>query len=219
MEAANSLKKLMWAEAQLDKRRIKEDYVSKMNFSAHIGKKTEPNFANSLFEGRRSPFVVIDDKHDETSVDLIVKQEGLSDQQNDQNGNMPPEGNLQMQDYTIGVDNLQYQQAGYAAEKSRSQLKSYIGQRAEEMYVYRSLPLGQDRRRNRYWRFITSVSQNDPGCGRIFVELCDGRWRLIDSEEVGFSPMTFLSCLCLISHIPSQCVSMCLTCVFLLNLA
>jgi len=56
--------------------------------------------------------------------------------------------------------------------------------------VYRSLPLGQDRSRNRYWQFITSASRNDPGCGRIFVELHDGRWRLIDSEEVLFSLMS-----------------------------
>ncbi|XP_031255307.1 homeobox-DDT domain protein RLT2 isoform X3 [Pistacia vera] len=183
LEAANAIKKQMWVEAQLDKRRIKEDYVSKMNFSAYMGNKTEPNVANSSVEGRQSPFVVIDDKNNETSVDLTIKQELLNDQQHDHNCMMPPEGNLQMQDYTIGIDNLQYQQAAYAAEKSRSQLKSYIGHRAEEMYVYRSLPLGQDRRRNRYWRFITSVSRNDPGCGRIFVELRDGHWRLIDSEE------------------------------------
>ncbi|KAL2483356.1 Homeodomain-like transcriptional regulator [Forsythia ovata] len=59
------------------------------------------------------------------------------------------------------------------------------------MYVYRSLPLGQDRRRNRYWQFKASPSQNDPGSGRIFVELRDCQWRLIDSEK-GFDALLAL---------------------------
>lgn len=70
------------------------------------------------------------------------------------------------------------------SERSRMQLKSYFGHRAEEMHAYRSLPLGQDRRHNRYWKFVASGSRHDPASGRIFVELCDGNWRLIDSEEV-----------------------------------
>lgn len=120
-------KKQMWAEAQIDKRRMKEDFIMKIQYPA--------------------------------SDDLVPGQENLGDPQNDL-------------------------QPAYAVEKSRAQLKSFIGHKAEEMFVYRSLPLGSDRRRNRYWQFITSASQNDPGFGRIFVELCDGRWRLIDTEEV-----------------------------------
>ena len=84
----------------------------------------------------------------------------------------------------LGNLNERLMEPAYAAEKSRAQLKFFISHKAEELFVYRSLPLGQDRRRNRYWQFITSASQNDPGCGRIFVELCDGRWRLIYNEEV-----------------------------------
>ncbi|PWA44120.1 HB1/Asxl, restriction endonuclease HTH domain-containing protein [Artemisia annua] len=41
-----------------------------------------------------------------------------------------------------------------------------------------------DRRRNRYWQFVASISSRDPGSGRIFVELQSGGWRLIDSEEI-----------------------------------
>ncbi|KAJ4729740.1 Homeobox domain-containing protein/DDT domain-containing protein [Melia azedarach] len=191
LEAANALKKQMWAEAQLDKRRMKEEYVFKMHYSSYMGNKVEPNLTISSAESRRSPFVTVDEKNNVTTVDLNVQQERSSDPNNDHqnyNNSMLPDGNMQMQDYSVGPDNLIYQQSGYAAEKSRSQLKSYIGHKAEEMYVYRSLPLGKDRRRNRYWRFITSVSWNDPGCGRIFVELRDGRWRLIDSEE-GFDTL------------------------------
>ena len=42
------------------------------------------------------------------------------------------------------------QQIGYITEKSRAQLKDSIGLRAEDLYVYRSIPLGQDHRHNRY---------------------------------------------------------------------
>lgn len=180
----------MWAEAQLDKRRMKEEFVMKMHLSPFMGSKTtEPNLTISLAEGRQSPFPTVNDKNNEMSVTPAVQQEQLNDVQNDQNylSSLPSEENLQMQDYSAGIENLPYQQAAYVAERSRSQLKSYIGHKAEEMCVYRSLPLGQDRSRNRYWQFITSASRNDPGCGRIFVELHDGRWRLIDSEEVHFS--------------------------------
>ncbi|XP_076913172.1 homeobox-DDT domain protein RLT2-like [Bidens hawaiensis] len=126
LEAAMAIKKQMWAEAQIDKRHMKEDFIMKIQYPA--------------------------------GDDLVPGQENMGDPQNDL-------------------------QPAYAVEKSRAQLKSLIGHKAEEMFVYRSLPLGSDRRRNRYWQFITSASQNDPGSGRIFVELCDGRWRLIDTEE------------------------------------
>uniref|UniRef100_A0A6M2F0J1 Uncharacterized protein n=1 Tax=Populus davidiana TaxID=266767 RepID=A0A6M2F0J1_9ROSI len=190
LEGANALKKQMWAEAQLDKRRMKEEFVTRTQYSSFTGNKMEPNQTISATEGRQSPMVNVDDRSNGMPVNVSVQQEQLSDQQSDMNylNNMPFEGNMQMQDLSAGPDNLTYQQAGHIAEKSRSQLKSVIGHRAEEMYVYRSLPLGQDRRRNRYWQFTTSASRNDPGCGRIFVELHDGRWRLIDYEE-GFDTL------------------------------
>lgn len=195
LEAANALKKQMWAEVQLDKRRMKEDNVMRMPYTSFMGSKFEINPAIASAEGKQSPSVTVDDKHNETTVNLAVQEERISDLPN---GNFcvnsfPSEGNLQMQEVCAGPDNNLFQQPGYAADRSRSQLKSYIGHKAEEMYVYRSLPLGQDRTRNRYWQFITSASQNDPGCSRIFVELHDGRWRLIDSEEVGF--LLGLSCI------------------------
>jgi hypothetical protein len=189
LEAANALKKQMWAEAQLDKRRMKEEFVMRTQYSSFTGNKMELNLTISASEGRQSPMVNVDDRSNGMSVNASFQQERSSDQQSDMNDltNMSSEGNMQMQDLSADTDNLPYQQTGHANEKSRSQLKSVIGHRAEEMYVYRSLPLGQDRRRNRYWQFTTSASRNDPGCGRIFVELHDGRWRVIDSEEVEIS--------------------------------
>ncbi|KAK6919122.1 Homeobox domain [Dillenia turbinata] len=186
LEAANALKKQMWAEAQLDKRRMKEEMVIKVQHSAYNGTKVEPNTAA---ESRQSPFFADDNKNNEASISP-TKQEMFQDPQNDPNyqNNLPPERVLAAQDLPGGMDNFLIQQSGYAAEKSRSQLKAYIGHKAEEMYVYRSLPLGLDRRRNRYWQFITSTSIHDPGSGRIFIELHDGCWRLIDSEE-GFDAL------------------------------
>lgn len=193
MEAANSLKKQMWADMQLDKRRMKEEFVMRMHYPSVVVNKFDPNLAISSAEGRQSPLITVDDKNNETTETLSVQEERTSDPLNDSHRltRFPSEGNLQMQGVSAGAENHVFQQPSYAAERSRSQLKSYIGHKAEEMYVYRSLPLGQDRRRNRYWQFATSASQNDPGCGRIFVELHDGRWRLIDSEEVVFLNFAF----------------------------
>ncbi|KAK4484462.1 hypothetical protein RD792_007045 [Penstemon davidsonii] len=157
LEAANALKKQMWAEAQLDKRRMKEEHFLKLQSS--------------------SPLNV--DMKNESSSTTPAFQLDLNDGQN----------NPLMQEFSsVGSENLLLQQSVYAAEKSRSDLKAYISQRAEEMYVYRSLPLGQDRRHNRYWQFKTSPSHNDPGAQKIFVELCNGKWRVIDSEK-GFDAL------------------------------
>ncbi|MBA0663130.1 hypothetical protein Goklo_007169, partial [Gossypium klotzschianum] len=185
LEAANALKKQMWAEAQLDKSRLKEECIIKMDFPPVMGIKTEAQLPNSAVEGSRSPFPVADNKIDEASPSIPEDQKPLLCSQNVQNdlNSYPAERALVLQDASMGPDNFSAQQHGYASKRSRSQLKSYIAHRAEEMYVYRSLPLGQDRRRNRYWQFVASASKNDPCSGRIFVELHDGNWRLIDSEE------------------------------------
>ena len=189
LDAANALKKQMWAEMQVDKRRMKEEYAMRMYHSPFMVNKSEPNPINSSAAGRLSPFADADEENKERTVNLAIQEERRGDSpiENCRVNSFPTEGNLHMQDISAGADNHLLQQPGYVVDRPRSQLKSFIGHKAEEMYVYRSLPLGQDRRRNRYWQFITSASQSDPGCGRIFVEFHDGRWRLIDSEEVLFS--------------------------------
>ncbi|XVE88104.1 hypothetical protein DITRI_Ditri19aG0041600 [Diplodiscus trichospermus] len=149
------------------------------------GIKAEAQLHNPAVEGSQSPFPVADIKIDEASPSIQEDQKPLVCSQNVQNDlcSYPAERALVLQEASMGPDNFSSQQHGYASKRSRSQLKSYIAHRAEEMYVYRSLPLGQDRRRNRYWQFVASASKNDPCSGRIFVELHDGNWRLIDSEE------------------------------------
>ncbi|XP_031105790.1 homeobox-DDT domain protein RLT2 [Ipomoea triloba] len=184
LEAASALKKQMWAEAQLDKRRFKDDYVIKMQYSSVINK-AEQNFSISAMESRQCLSLAINANNGAAPLNSAA-QPGDSNNPN-YSSNVIVERNLPLQEFSAGPDNIQVQHLGYVAEKSRMQLKTYIGYRAEQTYVYRSLPLGQDRRRNRYWQFITS-SRNDPGYGRIFVELRDGQWRLIDSEK-GFDAL------------------------------
>uniref|UniRef100_A0A1D1XSU5 Reticulocyte-binding protein 2 a n=1 Tax=Anthurium amnicola TaxID=1678845 RepID=A0A1D1XSU5_9ARAE len=185
LEAANALKKQMWAEAQLDKRRMKEEYMTKLQYSSFVGIRSEAVPSNVITEGSHSPLLNVDNKSGDANLYSAVNNEA-SDLMPSQNNGMnvaAAERNVSGQEFSVNIDTAPLPQYGYAAEKSRSQLKSYIGHRAEEMYVYRSLPLGQDRRRNRYWQFVTSASRNDPGSGRIFFESKDGLWRLIDSEE------------------------------------
>lgn len=176
MEVASALKKQMWGEVQLDKR-WKEESLIRANYLSYPATKPGVNIATPASGIQESP---------SADVTPISSQEPLSLPQIDANNTITGTS-LQLQENVSGLENLQYQQQqGYTAdrERLRAQSKAYVGYKAEELYVYRSLPLGQDRRRNRYWRFSASTSQSDPGCGRIFVELQDGRWRLIDSEEV-----------------------------------
>ncbi|KAF5930936.1 hypothetical protein HYC85_031809 [Camellia sinensis] len=152
LEAANALKKQMWAEVQLDKRQMKEEYVMKMQYPSYISDNAEPNVQISSVEGRQGPLPTVDDKNGLVSTNLVEQKEHLHDAQNDPNYpiHMPSERNPQIQELSTCTDNLSLLQPGYAAERSRLQLKAYIGHKVEEMYVYWSLPLGQDHRQNRY---------------------------------------------------------------------
>ncbi|XP_075093081.1 homeobox-DDT domain protein RLT2 isoform X2 [Nicotiana tabacum] len=184
LEAASALKKQIWAEAQLDKRRFKEEFLLKVQYPS-VCNNAEQFCSVTSREARKSPLLAVDG-HSEVAAIRSLQQEAmhkLPDESNN-SSNVAVEKACPMQEIYGGQDNSQFQHFAYVAEKSRSQLKAYIGHRADETFVYRSLPLGQDRRRNRYWQFITSPSRNDPGSGRIFVELRDGRWRLIDSEKI-----------------------------------
>ncbi|KAK3207089.1 hypothetical protein Dsin_021135 [Dipteronia sinensis] len=193
LEAANALKKQMWAEAQVDKSRLKEDHITTLDFSTSLASKAETQNANSMVEGNQSPLLLVDNKN-EASPRLTEDQKTFLGSEAVQNhlNDFPSERSLGVQDPSTGLDNLASQQHGYASKRSRSRLKAYIAHSAEEMYVYRSLPLGQDRRRNRYWQFVASASRNDPCSGRIFVELHDGNWRLIDTEEAFDALLTSL---------------------------
>ncbi|KAE9599267.1 putative transcription factor & chromatin remodeling DDT family [Lupinus albus] len=183
LEAANALKKQMWAEAQIDKIRLKDDIFNKSDFPSVIGNQVEIQYTYPAMEGNQSPLLDI-------NISNIKNEASPSTAQNQKATpvahRLPVERSSSVQDLCPGTgpDNPQTQVPAPYSKRSRSQLKSYIAHMAEEMYIYRSLPLGQDRRRNRYWLFVASVSSNDPGSGRIFVECHDdGKWRLIDSEE------------------------------------
>ncbi|GMI72856.1 RINGLET 1, homeobox-1 [Hibiscus trionum] len=184
LEAANALKKQMWIEAQLDKSLVKEETIIKMDFPSVIGMKAEAHLPNYPMEGSQSKFPAAANKNDELSPSNPEDQKTLLCSQNFLNGlNSFPAERTVLQEASMGPDDFSAQQHGYGLKRSRSQLKSYISHRAEEIYAYRSLPLGLDRRCNRYWQFVASASKNDPCAGRIFVELHGGVWRMIDSEE------------------------------------
>lgn len=172
LDAANALKKQMWAESQLDKRRLKEETINKFNDSSF----------NVVVEGSQSPLGYPNNKNQGTSPTTLVKDDsaGIVDNLQNHFESIPAEKSSAAQETFVGQFAVP---SGNTAERSRMQLKSFIGHKAEEMYVYRSLPLGQDRRRNRYWLFVASGSSEDPGSGRIFVESPHGCWKLIDTEE------------------------------------
>lgn len=181
LELANALKKQMWAEAQLDKRRSKEEFTGRMQYNSYMGLKADIYQENNATEYTSTP-ACNSYKENDGNTGTINNCE-LFDQHGQGNaGSISSERNVG-QEIIVAPDSSSVQQYAYA-DKTRSQLKLYIGHRAEQLYVYRSLPLGQDRRRNRYWQFTTSASPNDPGSGRIFFESKDGHWRVIDSEEV-----------------------------------
>ncbi|KAI5590901.1 hypothetical protein BDE02_04G041800 [Populus trichocarpa] len=183
LEAANALKKQMWAEAQLDRSRLKEEFISKLDFPSLTGGRVETQVASSALEGSQSPLVLVDSKNKEASPSNAEDQKSLAENVENHLSSVLSEKALVVQDLSMNPDNISVQQHGYASKRSRSQLKAYVTHLAEELYIYRSLPLGQDRRRNRYWQFVASASRNDPCSGRIFVELHGGNWRVIDSEE------------------------------------
>ncbi|CAA0817866.1 homeobox-1 [Striga hermonthica] len=173
MDAANALKKQMWAAAQLDKRRLREEIITKLYDSSF----------NAAGESGLSPLVAVENKMYDLSATNIGKTEMAEDTQNSID-NLAPDASM--------GQFISPAQNGHSTERSRLQLKSYIGHRSEELHVYRSLPLGQDRRRNRYWQFIATASCFDPGSGRIFVESPNGSWRLIDTEEAFDALLTSL---------------------------
>ncbi|XP_014508807.1 homeobox-DDT domain protein RLT1 isoform X2 [Vigna radiata var. radiata] len=182
LEAANALKKQMWAEAQLDKFRLKDDIFSKSDFPSLNGNKVEIQYSCPTVEGNQSPSLLGINIGNNSNV---VPSPSTAENQKATPGvqSLSVEKHSSVQDLCTGPDNPQIQTFAQYSKRSRSQLKSYIFHIAEEMCAYRSLPLGQDRRRNRYWQFVASASSNDPGSGRIFVEFLDGNWRLIDTEE------------------------------------
>lgn len=175
LDAANALKKQMLAEAQLDKRRVKEETVTKFHSALTVNE------------------AEIDQTRVATGTPSATADNGISESPHNNLVNNPSLGADNMPDHLSGITPSRIdssnrvgpssQQHEFASEKSRLQMKTFIGHKAEETYVYRSLPLGQDRRHNRYWQFVACASRNDPGSGRIFVESPDGHWRLIDSVE------------------------------------
>ncbi|CAK9859021.1 unnamed protein product, partial [Sphagnum jensenii] len=178
LEAATALKRQMWAEMQLEKRRLKEE----QNSRAHVvpaGPRLEGESPEMLAENPGAGASTVDPKSVGT-IDVNLSNHHVRTQGDSIAVNGRP---------CNGMTSLQSShEAGssmaHLSEKSRAQTKVDIGLRAEELYVFRSLPLGCDRRHNRYWQFVTGNGGQDPGCGRLFFESnSDGCWSVIDNEE------------------------------------
>ena len=156
MEAATALKRQMWAEAQQDKRRSKEEQLSKVQSQPDELVKSEGSMERDV---KSSLMASVD------GPQLVSKNPNLDKESQQENSSLSI--------------------SGAASEKTRAQLKADIDFRADELYVFRSQPLGLDRRHNRYWQFVTSYVADDPGCGRLYFESSeDGHWEVIDTEEV-----------------------------------
>lgn len=175
----------MWAEAQLDKRRTRDDFTSKMQYDSCVVMKVDTDQENNAAESTLTP-VHNPIKNNNGNASLTNNDLPVDKQNQLIIGDVFHQRNCANRELNTNLESLSVQQYA-SSEKTRSQLKSFIGHKAEQLYVYRSLPLGQDRRRNRYWQFSASSSSYDPGSGRIFFESRDGYWRVIDSSEVVFS--------------------------------
>ena len=187
LEAATALKRQMWAEMQLEKRRHKEELLSRSHFPLPPG---------TVKTDGESP-----DPENMASGTLSLYDQGQLDM------NVPNTDGAGLGETFLGngkaitglSNGIVAHEAGpsvgaapgnHLAEKSRAQAKADIGLRAEELYVFRSQPLGSDRRHNRYWQFVTGSGGQDPGCGRLFFESnSNGSWGVIDTEEVRCQPV------------------------------
>ncbi|CAL1398076.1 unnamed protein product [Linum trigynum] len=180
LEAANALKKQMWAEAQLDKSRLREDVIWMLDL---LSGKFEGQVSGCATDSIIQSPLHQADGFKEASQSMVEEQKSLLASENELNDNVhATDRNMAVQDPS-NIDHIPTQQSGSSSKRFRSQLKAYTAHIAEETYIYRSLPLGQDRRRNRYWLFVASASRSDPCSGVIFVELLSGKWRVIDSEK------------------------------------
>ncbi|XP_039158963.1 homeobox-DDT domain protein RLT1-like [Eucalyptus grandis] len=138
-----------------------EAATAKVDFLSLLGSKIEFQLPNSVLDGGHSSWLLADNKNNDVSAENQNSLHGPQGLQNDLSS-VPTERFSAVQDSCGGPggpDNFSMQY-GHASKRSRTQLKSYIAHRAEEIYVYRCLPLGQDCRRNQYWWFVASTSKN-----------------------------------------------------------
>ncbi|XP_024520101.1 homeobox-DDT domain protein RLT1 isoform X3 [Selaginella moellendorffii] len=163
-EAASALKRQLWEEVQIDKRRLKEE-CSK----AEAAKVDETNLQQQQ----------VDEKPLLQALENGSQEAQEQQLDGDEDGSSNP-----AQALSEDPNERQQKCASQHSDRSRADMKADIRLRAEKLYVIRSLPLGLDRRHNRYWQFVTSSSGHDPGCRRIYFESHeDGHWEVIDTEE------------------------------------
>ncbi|XP_024544508.1 homeobox-DDT domain protein RLT1-like [Selaginella moellendorffii] len=167
------LKRQLWEEVQIDKSRLKEE-CSK----AEAAKVDETNLQQQQ----------VDEKPLLQALENGSQEAQEQQLDGDEDGSSNP-----AQALSEDPNERQQKCASQHSDRSRADMKADIRLRAEKLYVIRSLPLGLNRRHNRYWQFVTSSSGHDPGCRRIYFESHeDGHWEVIDTEEALNALMNFL---------------------------
>ncbi|KAJ7521596.1 hypothetical protein O6H91_19G060800 [Diphasiastrum complanatum] len=207
-ESASALKRQLWEEVQLDKRRFKEQLISKSQPTGNDGAKSEGGPVNFASDEQQNSLITAADRacmpvhHEKKGAESSIPTPTFTTKEIVEANKSAPEvetmtdftaKNLDAQD-GVSVHKKPTPIVEFALfERSRAQIKAEIRLRAEKLYVFRSLPLGCDRRRNRYWHFVTSNGGQDPGSDRIYYESQeDGHWEVIDSEEAFDSLMSSL---------------------------
>ncbi|KAL2650700.1 hypothetical protein R1flu_018828 [Riccia fluitans] len=196
MEAAMALKRQMWAEAQIERRRHKEEQLLKLQPALLNAAKNESGEAGDLgtvpstAAGEKLSESISGSKQELTlELNLVPSDSNMARESSVLGEHTPSRAE---RDITVhekiqpheGLVTPETLASGQVTERSRASVKTDTGVSAEELYVVRSLPLGMDRRRNRYWQFVTCRGGQDPNCGRIFFESStDGSWEVIDTEE------------------------------------
>lgn len=182
----------MWAEMQLEKRRHKEEQLSRSQFTLLPGgPKPDGESPDLVAENLTGGALSLYEPIRLNSIDMNVPNNEAMVLGESFTGNGKSHHGLANGQFLHEAGPSVGPGAnGPLSEKSRAQAKADIGLRAEELYVFRSLPLGSDRRHNRYWQFVTGNGGQDPGCGRLFFEPnFNGHWGVIDTEEVRISEL------------------------------
>lgn len=93
----------MWADAQLDKRRLKEEYMSKVQHSSLLGPKVGPS-QTSIAEGSQALPEIINTKDNVGSLVPFGNDHFLDPQCQNNINNMSAERNLLGQEFSTNTD-------------------------------------------------------------------------------------------------------------------
>ncbi|KAK9816480.1 hypothetical protein WJX72_000803 [[Myrmecia] bisecta] len=180
LEEAQRIRKQMWEEARLEKRRRQAEAAAKAKLAADEAQKVLERLQNP--HGDASP------SGTSTPVDNVIGPPAAGGPGGQAAHGAAAQDPVHMAAAAIAAAAAQHQHHGEhddlsaaAASRERQQQRAETIRRAEEANAVRGEPLGMDRRYNRYWRFLAGgEAGRDGGAGRIFVETYDeGTFRVL----------------------------------------